>query len=131
MSLKTKPVAVRIDEYVEDLDEARKEADDARKDWESHREERQNAEIALLKELNIPDLSKKAVGILAKAEKPEYIVNKAIVKTEKELNTTIVRPPWDKITNPDKNVFWSIVYRETIDQDHDWWIEQNAIGLQF
>lgn len=44
MSLKTKPVAIRIDKYVENLDGARKEADDARKDWENHREERQNAE---------------------------------------------------------------------------------------
>ena len=67
MCLKTKPVAIRIDKYVENLDGARKEADDARKEWESHREERQNAEIALLKKLDIPDLSKKAVSILAKA----------------------------------------------------------------
>ncbi len=131
MSLKTKPVSIRIDEYVENFDEARKEADDARNAWESHREERENAEIAQLKAMNIPDLSKKAVGILVKAEKPEYIVNKAIVTTEKEMNTTIVIPKWDKKTDPDKNVFWSIVYRETMDQDHDWWIEHNNMFGQY
>ena len=129
--LKTRPVTIPIDKYVENQDKARKEADNARKEWESHREERRINEIAQLKGMNIPDLSRRAVGVLARSDDPQFVVNKAIVTTEKEMDETITRPPWHKSTDPDKHIFWSIVARKTIDECHDWWIEQNNVFGQY
>ena len=123
--LKPKPIVVHIDEYDKNLETARREADSARKEWENHREERQKTEIERLKKLDIPDLTKKAVSILARHETPEYVVNKAIVKTKEEMDAWIARPWWKKSTDPDKNVHWAIVYRERKDKEHDWFLEQN------
>ena len=129
--LKTRPVTVPIDKYVENLDKARKEADNARKEWMNHKEERQKAEIARLKKLNIPDLSKKAVRVLVRHEEPEYIVNKAIARTRSEMGVWIITPPWGNGTDPKYKKFWSMIYRGTKDKDHDWWIEQNKMWGQY
>ena len=131
LQFKPRPLVVHIDEYVKNLEAARSEADNARKEWASHREERQKTEIERLKKLDIPDLSKKAVSILARHETPDYIVNKAIDATEKDLKSKVREPIWNPITPPDKKIFWSMVYRETIDENHDWWIERNKGFKQY
>ena len=94
--LKTRPVTVPIDKYVDNLDKAREAADNARREWEAQWVERRANEIVQLKGENIPDLSKRAVGVLARSADPQFVVNKAIVTTEKEMDTTITRPPWSK-----------------------------------
>lgn len=114
--LKPRPLIVRIDEYVKNLETARSEADNARLEWASHSEERKKLEIEQLKGLDVPDLSKKAVSILVRHENPEYIVNKAIDATRKELDAWVVTPPWGKSTAPENNKFWDMVYRETRDR---------------
>jgi hypothetical protein len=43
----------------------------------------------------------------------------------------VVEPPWHKLTNPDKNVWWTIVYRKEIDKHHDWWLEQHKISRHY
>ena len=129
--LKPRPLVVRIDEYVNNLEEARNEADAARKAWNCHSEERQKTEIEQLKGLNISDLSKKAVSILARHEKPQYIVNKAIDTTRKEMGVWIITPPWGNGTDPKYKKFWSMVYRDAKDEDHDWWLEQNKMWGQY
>ena len=129
--LKPRPLVVRIDEYVNNLEEARNEADAARKAWNCHSEERQKTEIEQLKGLNISDLSKKAVSILARHEKPQYIVNKAIDATRKEMGVWIITPPWGNGTDPKYKKFWSMVYRDAKDEDHDWWLEQNKMWGQY
>ena len=129
--LKQKPLVVHIDEYVKNLEAARSEAEKARKEWESHREERQKAEIERLKKLDIPDLSKKAVSILARHETPDYIVNKAIDTTRKEMGVWIITPPWGNGTDPKDKKFWSMVYRDAKDKEHDWWLEQNNVWGQY
>lgn len=129
--LKPRPLIVRIDEYVKNLETARSEADNARLEWASHSEERKKLEIEQLKGLDVPDLSKKAVSILVRHENPEYIVNKAIDATRKELDAWVVTPPWGKSTAPENNKFWDMVYRETRGADHDWWVEQNKVFGQY
>lgn len=119
---KTKQVAV---------EHGRRNADAERIKWFQREQSRFASETNKYFKLAIPDLTKKAVCCLAIAEKPEYIVNKAIEITEKELDCAIVRPPWTKTTDPDKHVFWSIVFRETRDANHDWWIEQNKLFGQY
>ena len=124
-------VCICIDKYGENQNKERKEADSARKEWASHRAERRTNEIAQLKGLNIPDLSKRAVGVLARSDDPQFVVNKAIVTTEREMDVMVIRSLGTKITDPDKHKFWSIVARETMDKCHDWWIEQNHMFGQY
>lgn len=126
--LKTKQaprVSISIDKYTESRDNARKEADNARKEWESHEQERAAAELARLKEMDVPDLAKKAVGILARSDDPQFVVNKSIVKTEEVLGESVTVQPFDASTLPENKRFWTIVARETVDDCHDWWLEQN------
>ena len=128
--VKERPIVVSVNDYIENLERGRKEADNARKKWESQREERQNAELKGLEAMNIPDLSKKAVSILARSEDSQYIVNKAI-HVCRQKGFTIITPPWSKGTKPDYNKFWSIVYRAEFDTNHDWWLEQNNVFGQY
>ena len=132
--LKHRPLDVHVDEFVKNLETARTariEADNARKEWLSHREERQKTEVERLKKLDIPDLSKKAVSILVRHENPGYIVNKAIVTTRKEMGVWIITPPWGNGTDPKDKKYWSMVYRDAKDKDHDWWLEQNNVCGQY
>lgn len=124
-------VQIEIDKYIDNLDEARSKADTARQEWEIHREEKRSAEKIRLGEESIPDLAKMAVGLLSRSDCPENIVAKAIDTTENELDATIVEPPWHKSTPPDEHSFWSIISRETIDANHDWWIERNKLFGQY
>lgn len=109
----------------------RRTADAERSNWLQREQLRLAVETNMYSKLSIPDLAKNVVCCLAIAEKPEYTVNKAIEITEEVLDCTIVRPPWNKSTDPEKHVFWSIVCRETRDVDHDWWIEQNKVFGQY
>ena len=124
--LKSRPVSIVIDEYAENQNIARKEADEARKEWENHKYERVCAESARLKEMNISDLSKRAVDILVRADSPEHIVKKAITKVG-----LVVEPPWHKSTKPEENVWWTIVYRKNLDENHDWWLEQHKMTRHY
>ncbi len=129
--LKPRPLVVHIDEYAKNQETARSEADNARKEWKGHSEERQKAEIERLKKLAIPDLAKKAVSILARHETPDYIVNKSIDTTRNEMGVWIITPPWGNGTDPKDKKFWSIVYRDAKDKEHDWWLEQNNAWGQY
>lgn len=131
--VKERPIVVSVNDYndyIENLEKGRREADNARKEWKSHSEERQNAELKGLEAMNIPDLSKKAVSILARSEDSQYIVNKTI-HVCRQKGFTIITPPWVKGTKPDDNKFWSIVYRAEFDTNHDWWLEQNNVFGQY
>lgn len=100
-------------------------ADSERMMWE----EEQRVHVGEDHNLNtesIPQLSKMAVDLLARAGNPEYILSSAIDKSEKDLDQTITQPPWSKSTAPENNKFWRIIYRKTFDKDHDWWLEQNT-----
>ena len=129
---KSNTVEITFDKRIQSgVESVRRKADVERERWKQNEQSRVEDEKRRLLALDVPDLAKKSVVILACAEKPDYIVNKAIVTTEKELDCTIVRPPWGKSTDPDKNVFWAIVCREKRDEDHDWWVEQNSAFGQY
>lgn len=115
----TKQVDVSIADYCESLSKEREKADNARKEWASRGAKREEAEKERLQKLSIPELSKEAVSLLARAEHPEYILAKAIDRTDKK----IVIPPGHKRRKPEDHVWWTLIYREELDADHDWWIE--------
>lgn len=101
-------------------------ADEERKAWEEENSKQAEEENKELQAKSIPELSKLAVDILAKSSNPDYIVSTAIASFEENDGGTITIPPWQKLTEPENNKFWAIIYRKTVDEGNDWWIEKNT-----
>ena len=75
--------------------------------------------------MNITDLSKQVISILASAKNPEYIINTAKEETEKQIGERIASG-FDKKNSIEKSSAWNVIYKEG-----EWWIEQNKIFKQY
>ena len=104
-------------------------ADAERTAWEEENSKQAGEENEELKTKGIPELSKLAVDILVKSSNPDYIISAAIASCEETLGKSITRPPWRKFTKPENNKYWEIIYRKTVDEENDWWIERNTVPV--
>ena len=75
--------------------------------------------------MNITDLSKQVISILASAKNPTYIINVAREETEKQIGKRIASG-FDKKNSIEKSSCWNVIYKEG-----EWWIEQNKIFKQY